>query len=204
MPNLNDFVKGMKIVLKPRGTITMEFPHLLQLMAHNQFDTIYHEHFSYLSLSTVSRIFATHGLRIFDVEELSTHGGSIRIFACHEKNKQYTDSKTVQQMQQRENEAGLSKTETYTGFSKSVQECKRTLLEFLINARREGKSIAGYGAPAKGNTLLNYCGIGTDFIDYTVDRSPHKQGKYLPGTHIPIFNPEKIKETKADYLLILP
>lgn len=204
VPDINDFVGGMSILLADDGVITMEFPHLLQLMAHNQFDTIYHEHFSYLSLTTVKMIFESHGMRIFDVQELTTHGGSIRIFACHEKNDQCSDLESVQYLQNNEKEAGLGKVEIYTRFLHSARKCKRTLLNILIKAKDEGKSIVGYGAPAKGNTLLNYCGIGTEFIDYTVDRSPHKQGKYLPGTHIPIFDPEEIKKTKPDYVLILP
>jgi len=204
VPDINDFVGGMKIVLAENGIITMEFPHLLQLIRHNQFDTIYHEHFSYLSLYTVNKIFAAHGLRIFDVEELTTHGGSIRIFACHDNNEQLQDTDNVERLLKKEITAGICGLKTYTDFSASVEECKRSLLEFLIQAKRKEKCIVGYGAPAKGNTLLNYCGIRTDFIDYTVDRSPHKQGKFLPGTHIPIYGPEKIEETKPDFVLILP
>ena len=204
VPDINDFVGGMPILLADNGVVTMEFPHLLRLIERNQFDTIYHEHFSYLSLFTTSKIFAAHGMRIFDVQELPTHGGSIRIFACQENNQKLPDSKSVKQLLEKEEEAGLDKIEIYTEFSISVKKCKRSLLEFLINAKRDGSTVVGYGAPAKGNTLLNYCGIRTDFIDYTVDRSPHKQGRFLPGTHIPIFGPEKIEETKPDYLLILP
>ncbi|MDH4098946.1 MAG: class I SAM-dependent methyltransferase [Nitrospirota bacterium] len=204
VPDINDFVAGMKILLKPGGIITMEFPHLLQLMDKNQFDTIYHEHFFYLSFTTVQRIFAKHGLTLFDVDELSTHGGSLRIYACHTENGNLPVSATVERLVNSEVEAGLTQLEAYGGFSERVRETKRRLLEFLIQAKREGKSIVGYGAPAKGNTLLNYCGIRTDFIDYTVDRSTYKQGRFLPGTHIPIYHPDRVRETKPDYLLILP
>jgi SAM-dependent methyltransferase len=204
VPDLNDFVAGMKIALKPAGILTMEFPHLLELMRHNQFDTIYHEHFSYFSFLTVERVFAKHGLVLFDVEQLPTHGGSLRIFGRHAEAKEPGVSARVEQLRQTELAAGLGKVETYLNFGEQVKETKRKLLQFLIEAKRAGKSIVGYGAPAKGNTLLNYCGVGRDFIDYTVDRSPHKQGLALPGTHIPIEAPEKIRETKPDYLLILP
>lgn len=203
-PYLNDFVKGMKIILKPQGVITMEFPHLMRLMAENQFDTIYHEHFSYFSLITVEKVFATHGLTIFDVEELPTHGGSLRIYARHTENYSQPVSEKVLELKNREESAGFTTLETYFSFSEQVKETKRKLLDFLIKVKREGKSIVGYGAPGKGNTLLNYCGIRTDFLDYTVDRSPYKQGLFLPGTHIPIFHPDKIQETKPDYVLILP
>ncbi len=204
VPDINDFVKGMKILLNSRGIITMEFPHILRLMEENQFDTIYHEHYSYLSATTVEKIFNKHGLRLFDIEELSTHGGSLRIYACHETDSSRTISSRVKQLKSEENKAGISNLQTYKTFSENVKETKRKLLELLINIKREGKSIAGYGAAGKGNTLLNYCGIGTDFIDYTVDRNPYKQGKFLPGTHIPIYDPAKIKETQPGYLLILP
>lgn len=204
VPDINDFVKGMKILLNPEGVITMEFPHLMRLMEENQFDTIYHEHFSYLSLLTVEKIFAAHGLTIFDVEELSTHGGSLRIYACHYEDTSKPISQQVQELRAREEIAGFTNLEQYFSFSEKVKETKFKLLDFLITAKREGKSIAGYGAPGKGNTLLNYCGIRSDFIDYTVDRNPYKQGLLLPGTHIPIFHPDKIKETKPDYVLILP
>ena len=203
VPDLNDFVAGMKIVLNPKGTITMEFPHLLRLMERNQFDTIYHEHFSYFSFTVVDRVFSSHGLRLFDVEELPTHGGSLRIYACHADDRRET-GQHVKELLEREMAAGFGRIETYEGFSRKVEEVKRGLLEFLIRAKREGKSVAAYGAAAKGNTLLNYCGIRTDFIDYVVDRSPHKQGRYLPGTRIPILPPERVKETRPDYLLILP
>ncbi len=204
VPELNDFVKGIKILLKPDGVITMEFPHLMRLIEENQFDTIYHEHFCYFSFITVEKVFAAHGLRIFDVEELSTHGGSLRIYGCHIEDNSKETSQQVKELKAREEAAGFSNIENYFSFSKKVEETKFKLLEFLIAAKREGKSIAGYGAPGKGNTLLNYCGIRSDFIDYTVDRNPYKQGKLLPGTHIPIFHPDKIKETQPDYLLILP
>jgi hypothetical protein len=204
VPDINDFVKGMKILLKPDGVITMEFPHLMRLMEENQFDTIYHEHFSYFSFVTVDKIFAAHGLTLFDVEELPTHGGSLRIFARHSENTSREVGLRVHELRAREEAAGITRLESYGGFTEKVKKTKRKLLDFLISARREGKSVAGYGAPGKGNTLLNYCGIRTDFLDYTVDRNPYKQGKFLPGTHIPIYSPEKIRETKPDYLLILP
>jgi SAM-dependent methyltransferase len=204
VPELNDFVAGMAILLKSDGVITMEFPHLLRLMRSNQFDTIYHEHFSYLSLMTVQQVFSKHGLTLFDVDELPTHGGSLRIYARHAADASKPVSGNIMKLLGKEIAAGLNKLETYAVFSEQVKETKRKLLEFLIGIKREGKSIVAYGAPAKGNTLLNYCGIRTDFIDYTVDRSPHKQGRFLPGIHIPIFNPDKIKETKPDFLLILP
>lgn len=204
VPDLNDFVGGMKIVLKPQGVITLEFPHLMQLINQNQFDTIYHEHFSYFSLVAVEKIFAMHDLRLFDVEELPTHGGSLRVYACHADDRTKPASDRVVELRNREENAGFYRLEHYFTFGEQVKETKRKLLEFLIKAKREGKSIAGYGAPGKGNTLLNYCGIRTDFIDYTVDRNPYKQGKFLPGTHIPIYDPQRIVETKPDYLLILP
>jgi SAM-dependent methyltransferase len=204
VPDLNGFVGGMKILLKPDGVITMEFPHLMRLMEENQFDTIYHEHFSYFSLITVEQVFAAHGLTLFDVEELPTHGGSLRIYVGHSHNPKQPIRNQVKLLKQREIAAGFDRLEHYLSFGEQVKETKRKLLDFLISARREGKSVAGYGAPGKGNTLLNYCGIRTDFLDYTVDRSPHKQGHYLPGTHIPILHPDKIKETQPDYLLMLP
>ena len=204
VPDLNDFVAGMKILLKPQGVITMEFPHLMRLMEENQFDTIYHEHFSYFSLLTTERILAAHGLTLFDVEELPTHGGSLRIYARHAEDTEKPVASRVCELRTREEAAGLNRLESYAAFADQVKETKRKLLDFLIRTRRAGKHIAGYGAPGKGNTLLNYCGIRTDFLDYTVDRSPHKQGKFLPGTHIPISHPDRIRETKPDYLLILP
>jgi 2-polyprenyl-3-methyl-5-hydroxy-6-metoxy-1,4-benzoquinol methylase len=204
VPDLNDFVRGMKILLKPQGIITMEFPHLMRLLAENQFDTIYHEHFSYFSFITVNKVFAKNELILFDVEELPTHGGSLRIYARHVENSTNPIGRTVTDLITREKEAGFERLDFYSLFGQHVHETKRKLLTFLIAAKREGKSIVGYGAPAKASTLLNYCGIRSDFIDYTVDRSPHKQGLFLPGTHIPIHHPDKIKETKPDYLLILP
>jgi SAM-dependent methyltransferase len=203
-PRLNDFVEGIRIVLQPAGIVTMEFPHLVRLIAENQFDTIYHEHFSYFSLLAADRIFAVHGLEIFDVEELPTHGGSLRIFARHRGAEGQAPSERVTELIAREKAEGLEGVDYYRAFAEKIRETKRKLLEFLIAAKREGKTIAGYGAPAKGNTLLNYCGVRTDFLDYTVDRSPHKQGHYLPGTRIPIHAPDHIRETKPDYLLILP
>ena len=204
VPDLNDFVGGMKILLKPGGLITMEFPHLMRLMDENQYDTIYHEHFSYFSFLTVCEVFKAHGMTIFDVQELKSHGGSLRIFAKHsdDADKEITDAVTT--LQQTERERGFDKLETYGDFAEKVKKTKRDLLNFLIEAREAGKTVAGYGAPGKGNTLLNYCGIREDFLDYTVDRSTYKHGKFTPGTRIPIFPPEKIAETKPDYLLILP
>lgn len=204
VPDINDFVGGMKILLKPGGVITIEFPHLMRLMEENQFDTIYHEHFSYFSFITAEKIFAAHGLTLFDVEELPTHGGSLRIHGRHTENEALTVTVRAKEMHEREVKAGFTKMEHYAAFGEQVKETKRKLLEFLITAKREGKSIAGYGAPGKGNTLLNYCGIRTDFLDYTVDRNPYKHGRFLPGTHIPIYSPEKIQETKPDYVFILP
>lgn len=204
VPNINDFVKGMKIILKPKGVITMEFPHLMQLMDENQFDTIYHEHFSYFSLIVVDKIFTSHGLTLFDVDELPTHGGSLRIYARHVEDTSKPIDKRIIDLKNKEGSLGFTNLKHYFTFSEKVKETKRKILLFLVEAKQSRKSIVGYGAPAKGNTLLNYCGIRTDFIDYTVDRSPHKQNHYLPGTHIPIFNPDKINETKPDYLLILP
>lgn len=204
VPDLNDFVAGMKILLKPTGVITMEFPHLQRLMEENQFDTIYHEHFSYFSWITAEKIFAAHGITLFDVEELPTHGGSLRIYGRHAEDASKPVSARAMEMRKREEEAGTTRLETYSRFAEQVKETKRKLLEFLIAAKRSGKRIAGYGAPGKGNTLLNYCAIRTDFLDYTVDRNPYKHGRFLPGTHVPIFSPERIQETKPDYLLILP
>ena len=204
VPNLNDFIAGLKIILNPNGILTMEFPHVLQLIQQNQFDTIYHEHFSYFSFLTVDKIFAAHNLTLFDVEELPTHGGSLRIYAKHDDAESPSISERVKDLKSKEIAAGLHLIETYITFGEKVKETKRKLLRFLLAAKVENKSIVGYGAPAKGNTLLNYCGIGRDFIDYTVDRNPHKQGLFLPGTHIPIASPDKIRETQPDYLLILP
>ncbi len=204
VPGLNDFVAGLKIVLKDKGVVTMEFPHLMKLMDENQFDTIYHEHFSYFSFMTVEKIFSYHGLTLFDVQELPTHGGSLRIFAKHEEDKDKKITENVVNLRNREKEAGFQHLETYTNFDCKVVAAKRDLLNFLISAKQEEKSIVGYGAAAKGNTLLNYCGVRQDFVDYVVDRSPHKQDHLLPGSHIPIYSPDKIQDTKPDYLLILP
>lgn len=204
VPDINDFVGGMKILLAPGGTITMEFPHLVRLMEGNQFDTIYHEHFSYLSLGVVEQIFAHHGLTVFDVEELWTHGGSLRIYACHSGPDAPAPSVCMLKVRADEAERRLDSLEGYAGFASQVNGTKFELLECLIRLRRAGKTIAGYGAPGKGNTLLNFCGIRTDLLDYTVDRNPFKHNKYLPGTHIPIYSPEKIAETQPDYVLILP
>lgn len=204
VPDLNDFVRGMKILLKPRGVITMEFPHLVRLMAEGQFDTIYHEHFSYFSFITTEKILAAHGLTLFDVEELPTHGGSLRIYGRHTEDSSRPVSRAVADLRKREETFGIPRMETYLAFAEQIKEAKRKLLEFLIAAKRHGKTVVGYGAPGKGNTLLNYCGIRTDFLDFTVDRNPYKQGKYLPGTHIPIYPPDRIREKQPDYLLILP
>jgi SAM-dependent methyltransferase len=204
VPALNDFVRGMKVLLKPRGIITLEFPHLVRLMEENQFDTIYHEHFSYFSFLAAEKIFATHGLTLFDVDELPTHGGSLRIYAQHAEDTTHAMTSRVNELRTQEETAGLTQMRTYDAFSEKVKETKRKLLEFLIKVKREGKTVCGYGAPGKGNTLLNYCGIRTDFLDYTVDRNPYKQGKFTPGTHIPILSPDRIRETRPDYLFILP
>ncbi len=203
IPDIADFVAGMKILLKDGGTITIEIPHFMRLMEFNQFDTIYHEHYCYHTLLSDTRIFAAHGLRLFDVQELPTHGGSMRMFVCHADDPRETGG-SVEALMQIERARGLDKLETYVAFDEQVRETKRKLLSFLIEAKRAGKSIAGYGAPGKGNTLLNYCGIRQDFIDYVVDRNPYKQGKFLPGSRIPIYAPERINETKPDYVLILP
>jgi len=204
VPDLNDFVEGLSILLSPGGVITMEFPHILQLITQNQFDTIYHEHFSYFSLLTVTRVFAANHLRIFDVEELGTHGGSLRIYACHTGSAGYESTSRVRDVEDAEHTARLDSLAGYLGYPERVQRVKHNLLRFLIDARDRGLKTAAYGAPAKGNTLLNYCGIRDDLIDYTVDRSPHKQGQFLPGTHLPIYPPSRICETRPDYLLILP
>ena len=204
VPALNDFVAGMKLLLKPTGVITMEFPHLYRLMERNQFDTIYHEHFSYFNFFTVEKVFANHGLTLFDVDELDTHGGSLRIYARHAENNSLAVSPNVDALRARELNEGFARLATYVSFSDHVRETKRAILEFLIDAKRAGKTVVGYGAPGKGNTLLNYCGIRQDFIDYTVDRSPYKQGKFTPGTRIPIHDPEMIRQTRPDYVFILP
>lgn len=203
-PNLNDFVEGLNLALKSEGVITMEFPHLLKLMEGNQFDTIYHEHFSYFSLYTIQKLFSSHNLELFDAEEIPTHGGSLRIYAKHKDDKSKMVSNSVRDLLKKEEVSGMFNLITYTNFNEEVKLTKRKLLHFLIQAKNEGKKIVGYGAPAKGNTLLNYCGIRTDFLEYTVDLNPQKQNKYLPGTRIPVEHPDKIKEDKPDYVLILP
>lgn len=204
VPNLNDFVAGLKILLKSQGVITLEFPHLLRLVAENQFDTIYHEHFSYFSLTTVEKIFAAHDLTLFDIEELPTHGGSLRIYARHNDDSSPAPSERVLELRKREQDAGILDVGFYLAFAERVKETKRKLLLFLIQAKQAGHSVVGYGAPGKGNTMLNYSGIRTDYLDYVVDRNPWKHGKFLPGTHIPIYAPRKIAETRPDYVLILP
>ena len=204
VPDLNDFVEGLKILLKPQGVLTLEFPHLLRLIEHNEFDTIYHEHFSYFSLLTTVRILEAHGLKVFDVEELSTHGGSLRVYACRAEDRTHQIEPAVRELIAEEERAGLASAEGYESFAQQVKETKIALVEFLLTAARQGKSVAGYGAPGKSATLLHYCGIGKDLIEYTVDRSPYKQGRFLPGTHIPIYHPDRIRETKPDYVVILP
>ena len=204
VPNVNDFVKGLKILLADQGVITMEFPHLMRLCAECQIDTIYHEHFSYFSFITAEKIFAAHGLTLFDVEELPTHGGSLRIFAQHSAQGRQPISDRVYDLRKRETDAGFADLGGYLAFEERATLTKQKLVEFLNGAKQAGKRVVGYGAPAKGNTLLNYCGITPDLVEYTVDRSPHKQGRYLPGTHIPIYEPERISVTKPDYILILP
>ncbi|MDB5296230.1 MAG: hypothetical protein JWO31_2213 [Phycisphaerales bacterium] len=204
VPDINDFVAGFAALLNPAGgVVTVEFPPLLHLIANNYFDTIYHEHFSYLSLTTVEAIFAAHGLTVWDVEEIGTHGGSLRAYARHAADYSRPVSPRVAAWKAREQAAGHFDLAYYRGFDERVKETKRKLLDFFVEAKRAGKSVAAYGAPGKGNTLLNYCGVRTDFIDYTVDRSPHKQGAFLPGTRIPIFHPDKISQTKPDYLFLL-
>ena len=204
VPDINDFVAGMKLILKENGVISMEFPHVLKLMKENQFDTIYHEHFSYLSLSCVKNIFDFHGLKIFHAEELSTHGGSLRIFSCHRENIEKDCSEKMKQILEQEREYGIDDIHTYQRFHSQVQQVKREILSFLIREKEKGKRFAGYGAAAKANTLLNYCGIRSDFIDYVVDKNEYKQGRYLPGTHIAVKSPEEIRKTKPDYVIILP
>jgi SAM-dependent methyltransferase len=203
VPSLNDFVAGVHALLRPTGVATLEFPHLLELMEATEFDTIYHEHVSYLSLLAVQQVFSRNGLTIFDVEELATHGGSLRIYACRADDSRPI-APAVDELLRRERGAGLEQPEAYAAFADRVANAKRSLLRFLVSAKNDGKTIVGYGAPAKGNTLLNYCGVRTDFVDYVVDRNPRKQGRFLPGTHIPIHDPSRIAETRPDYLLILP
>jgi hypothetical protein len=204
VPDLNDFVAGMQILLTPGGTATLEFPHLAQLFADTQFDTIYHEHFSYFSMTTAQRIFAAHRLVVFDVEELPTHGGSLRLYVRHAADASRPVLPAVGQLVDAEAAAGFHDLNHYFSFAGKVEKVKRDLLEFLIHAKVEGKQTVGYGAPGKGNTLLNYCGVRTDLLEYTVDRNPYKHGRFLPGTHVPILEPERIAETRPDYVLILP
>ena len=204
VPDLNDFVGGIGIVLAPHGVATIEVPHLLRLVESNQFDTIYHEHFSYFSLLTARKVLAAHGLELFDVDELRSHGGSLRLYAQRADTGRRPVSARVDELAERERGLGFDTLEGHLSFSRQVYETKWRLLEFLIARRREGKRIAGYGAPGKGNTLLNFCGIRTDLLEYTVDRNPYKQGQFLPGTHIPIKQPEALKQGRPDYILILP
>ena len=203
VPDLNDFVAGLAALLKPEGVLTLEFPHLVRLLEGNQFDTIYHEHFSYFSFGVVERILAAHGLRVFDVAPLWTHGGSLRVFACRAGSARPAEPAT-ERLRAEEAAAGLSQMETYAAFDRRVRETKWRLLELLIGLRRAGSRIVGYGAPGKGNTLLNYCGIRTDLIEFTVDRNPHKHGRYLPGTRIPVLPPEQLDAARPDHVLILP
>jgi SAM-dependent methyltransferase len=204
VPDINDFVGGIKELLKTDGVATLEFPHILNLIQKKQFDTIYHEHFSYLSFYSVLKIFQNHGLKIFDVDELTTHGGSLRIYATHTDNQERKISRSVEELFNKENRAGLHDITVYTSYSQVIHTLKRSILTEIIKIKEDRKSIVGYGAAAKGNTLMNYCGIRTDMVDYVVDRNPHKIGKLLPGTHIPIKHPDSIKEDKPDYVLILP
>ncbi len=204
VPPLNDFVAGIAMVLAPAGVVSVEFPHLYRLMSETQFDTIYHEHYSYFSFQVIVRLFAQHGLTVFDVEELPTHGGSLRVFARRDADHSKPVTDRVYELLKFEKEQGFDRLETYLGFDEKIRETKRSFWEFMIDAKRSGKQVVGYGAPSKGNTFLNYCGAGTDVLDYTVDRSPAKQGRLLPGSRIPIHAPEMIFETKPDYVLILP
>jgi 2-polyprenyl-3-methyl-5-hydroxy-6-metoxy-1,4-benzoquinol methylase len=204
VPDLRDFLGGMKAALKPHGTITLEFPNLLHLIQANQFDTIYHEHFSYFCFLTAEDALSRHRLTVFDAKQIPTHGGSLRVYACHAEGNSRRRHPRVEELRKLETAAGMRRLETYSGFGQKVLETKRALREFLVGAKEAGKSVAGYGAPAKGNTLLNYCGIGRELLEYTVDISPHKQGHYLPGTHIPIYEPDRIRRTRPDYVLILP
>jgi hypothetical protein len=204
VPDLNDFVEGLKILLKPEGILTLEFPHLLRLIEHNEFDTIYHEHFSYFSVLTSVQILEAHGMKLFDVEELPTHGGSLRLYACRMENSKQEIQPNVARLIAEEEEAGLRSPEGYENFRRQVKQTKVDLVEFLMRSSLDGKSVAGYGAPGKSATLLHYCGIGKDWIEYTVDRSAYKQGRFLPGTRIPIYHPDRIRETKPDYVVILP
>jgi SAM-dependent methyltransferase len=204
VPDVNDFVDGLRILLKPNGILTLEFPHLLRLIERNEFDTIYHEHFSYFSFLTSVRLLEVHGLKVFDVEELPTHGGSLRVYACRAEDQTQEIEPSVGELIRLEKRAGLDSARGYEGFAMQVKQTKFALVDFLLTAARQGKTVAGYGAPGKSATLLHYCGIGKDLIEYTVDRSPYKQGRFLPGSHIPIYHPDRIRETKPDYVVILP
>jgi hypothetical protein len=204
VPDINDFIAGFEILLSPAGVLTIEFPHLLNLIEKNQFDTIYHEHYSYLSLLTVEKILAAHDLRVFDVEELPTHGGSLRVYACRKACKDYDATPELQRVRDRETKADLDKISAYGNFTPKVEAVRSSLLAFLQTTKADGKSVAAYGAAAKGNTLLNYCGITTDLIDFVVDRNPEKQDTLLPGSHIPVFSTDRIFQEKPDYVLILP
>jgi len=204
VPDLNDFVEGLKILLKPEGVLTLEFPHLLRLIEFNEFDTIYHEHFSYFSLISTIKIMEAHDLRVFDVEELKSHGGSLRVFACRTNSQTHSVGSSVQKVIADEINAKLGEVAGYESFGRQVKDTKLALVDFLLKAAKDGKRVAGYGAPGKSATLLHYCGIGKDLIEYTVDRSTYKQGRHLPGTRIPIYAPDRIRETKPDYIVILP
>src|SRR5215467_11987226 len=204
VPNLNDFVEGLKTILKPAGVLTLEFPHLLRLIERNEFDTIYHEHFSYFSILTTAHILEAHGLKLFDVEELTTHGGSLRVYACRAENQTHKIEPSVANLLVKEKTAGLHSPSGYVNFEADVKQTKFALVDFLLTAARQAKKVAGYGAPGKSATLLHYCGIGKDLIEYTVDRNPYKQGRFLPGSHIPIFHPDRIRESRPDYVVILP
>jgi hypothetical protein len=204
VPDLNGFVAGLRILLAPGGVLTLEFPHLLTLIKFNEFDTIYHEHFSYFSLGTALRILESHGLSVFDVEELQSHGGSLRVFASKKEATGREQMPSVERVLSAERSAGLDSLAGYVGFPKRVRDTRLSFMDFILAAAREEKTVAGYGAPGKSATLLNYCGIGPDLIEYVVDRNPHKQGRYLPGTHIPIYHPDRLRETCPDYVVILP
>jgi SAM-dependent methyltransferase len=204
VPQLNDFIAGIAVLLKPEGTVTIEFPHLLTLIEHVEFDTIYHEHYSYISLYAIEQVFSRHGLRIYDVEELPTHGGSLRIFASHSTRSNLEDSTSLKLVRRHEAAAGLPELPTYLRFAERVEDCRRSLLDFFAAAKREGKTVAAYGAAAKGNTLLNFCGVTREDVSMVADRNPHKQGKLLPGTHIPVVSPEELMRKRPDYVLILP
>lgn len=205
VPDINDFVTGLPLLLKPQGVVTLEFPHLLNLVQQCQFDTIYHEHFSYLSLTTVNRIFASKGLTVFDVEELPTHGGSLRVFARHTADDTKPVSGAVKELLARERSEGMDTVAYYQNFQPRIDEVRANFLEFLLKQKRLGRRVVGYGAAAKGNTLLNYCGIqGTDLMTFVVDASPHKQNKYLPGSHIPVLHPDMIQVERPDYVVVLP